>query len=85
MGDAVVGDVGQAGREEFSQEKIECDDKEMMAGINTKGAKKDCFQMWEGISMIKDNEERISGNRREHSWTAFWQREFSFPARFQGP
>lgn len=28
MGDAVVGDVGQAGREEFSQEKIECDDKE---------------------------------------------------------
>lgn len=53
MGDAVVGDVGQAGREEFSQEKIECDDKEMMAGINTKGAKKDCFQMWEGINMIK--------------------------------
>ena len=28
MGDAVVGDVGQAGREEFSQEKIECDNKE---------------------------------------------------------
>ena len=22
-------------------------------GINTKGAKKDCFQMWEGINMIK--------------------------------
>ena len=55
-----------------------------MAGINTKGAKKDCFQMWEGISMIKDNEERISGNRREHSWTAFWQREFLFQPDSKG-